>query len=62
MIEFCVIKIKPLTEEEKKAKLAELREKMAQKRAAKQTQELLENKANEAIKRKAAKVRAKYPL
>ncbi|KAF8484181.1 ubiquitin-related domain-containing protein [Gautieria morchelliformis] len=47
--------IKPLTEEEKKAKLAELREKMAQKRAAKQAQEVLDNKANEAIKRKAAK-------
>lgn len=29
---------------------------MAQKRAAKQAQEALENKANEAIKRKAAKV------
>ena len=56
IIKLLVIKIKPLTEEEKKAKLAELREKMAQKRAAKQTQELLENKANEAIKRKAAKV------
>jgi UBX domain-containing protein 1/4 len=51
-----------LTEEEKKAKLAELREKMAQKRAAKQAQDVLENKANEAIKRKAAKVSNTLPL
>ncbi|KAF8576856.1 hypothetical protein K439DRAFT_1649205 [Ramaria rubella] len=47
--------IKPLTEEEKKQKLAELREKMAEKRAKKQAAEALENKANEAIKRKAAR-------
>ncbi|TDL26623.1 hypothetical protein BD410DRAFT_783712 [Rickenella mellea] len=47
--------IKPLTEEEKKQKLADLREKMAEKRSKKAVEELKENKANEAIKRKAGR-------
>ncbi|KZT07347.1 uncharacterized protein LAESUDRAFT_812327 [Laetiporus sulphureus 93-53] len=47
--------IKPLTEEEKQQKLAELREKMAAKRAAKAKEEAQENLANEAIRRKAGK-------
>ena len=50
-------KIKPLTEEEKKQKLAELREKMADKRARKAAEEAKEAKANELIWRKAGKVR-----
>ncbi|WVQ79657.1 hypothetical protein IAT38_001757 [Cryptococcus sp. DSM 104549] len=45
--------IKPLTEEEKKAKLAELREKLAIKRAAQAQENQKENKANEALRRKA---------
>ena len=48
--------IKPLTEEEKKQKLAELREKMAAKRAAKAKEEAKEHLANEAIRRKSGKV------
>jgi hypothetical protein len=44
--------IKPLTEEEKKAKLAELRERLAAKRAAQASQDLAETKKNEAIRRK----------
>ncbi|OBZ73702.1 UBX domain-containing protein 1 [Grifola frondosa] len=47
--------IRPLTEEEKNQKLAELREKMAAKRAVKAKQEAKENEANEAIRRKAGK-------
>ena len=47
--------IKPLTEEEKKARLDELRAKMAEKRATKGKQELEDNKANEALRRKAGK-------
>ncbi|KXN86190.1 UBX domain-containing protein 1 [Leucoagaricus sp. SymC.cos] len=47
--------IKPLTEEEKKQKLAELREKMAAKRALKVEEDAKEAKANEAIRRKAGK-------
>jgi len=47
--------VKPLTEEEKKQKLAELREKMAAKKAAKAKEEAREHKANEAIRRKAGK-------
>ncbi|PVF93923.1 hypothetical protein CPB86DRAFT_789590 [Serendipita vermifera] len=47
--------IKPLTEEEKKQKLAELKEKIAAKRAAKSTVEAEERKANEALRRKAGK-------
>jgi len=50
-----VEEIKPLTEEEKKQKLEELREKMAEKKAKKAAQELEENKANEALRRKAGK-------
>ncbi|KAG5653611.1 hypothetical protein H0H81_011983 [Sphagnurus paluster] len=48
-------KIKPLTEEEKKQKLAELREKMAQKRALKAIEDAKEQKATEALRRKAGK-------
>ncbi|VDC05182.1 unnamed protein product [Peniophora sp. CBMAI 1063] len=44
--------IKPLTEEEKKQRLADLREKMAAKRAVKAKQEAEEAKANELIRRK----------
>ncbi|KAG6331149.1 hypothetical protein ID866_7941 [Astraeus odoratus] len=47
--------IKPLTEEEKKAKLEELREKLAAKRIVKAQEEMKEAKANEAIKRKQGK-------
>ncbi|KAH9973387.1 hypothetical protein BJV74DRAFT_197510 [Russula compacta] len=47
--------IKPLTEEEKKQKLADLREKMASKRATKAAEEAKEAKANELIRRKAGK-------
>jgi len=47
--------IKPLTEEEKKAKLEELRSKMSEKRAVKAKQEAEENKANDAIRRKAGR-------
>lgn len=39
--------IKPLTEEEKKAKLAELRQKLAEKRAAQSKDDVKANKANE---------------
>ncbi|RXK35574.1 DNA-binding protein [Tremella mesenterica] len=45
--------IKPLTEEEKKAKLTELREKLAIKRAAQEKEDQKSNKANEALRRKA---------
>ncbi|KAI0794236.1 ubiquitin-related domain-containing protein [Fomes fomentarius] len=47
--------IKPLTEEEKKQKLAELKEKMAVKRAVKAKEDAKETLANEAIRRKAGK-------
>ncbi|CAD6588672.1 MAG: hypothetical protein TREMPRED_005119 [Tremellales sp. Tagirdzhanova-0007] len=45
--------IKPLTDEEKKAKLQELREKLAQKRAVQGKEDAKSNKANEALRRKA---------
>ncbi|KAI9785740.1 MAG: hypothetical protein M1839_008757 [Geoglossum umbratile] len=45
--------IAPLTEEEKKAKLEELRQKMAEKRARQTQTDREENKKNEAIRRKA---------
>ncbi len=48
--------IKPLTEEEKKQKLAELKEKMAVKRVVKAKEDAKETLANEAIRRKAGKV------
>ncbi|GJJ11600.1 hypothetical protein Clacol_005835 [Clathrus columnatus] len=48
-------KIKPLTEEEKKQKLEELRQKMAEKRSKKAEQDALDNKANELLRRKAAR-------
>ena len=51
-----VVQIKPLTEEEKKQRLAELREKMAAKRAVKAKQEAEEAKANELIRRKGGQV------
>ncbi|CAO3678763.1 unnamed protein product [Umbelopsis vinacea] len=44
--------IKPLTEEEKKEKLAELKARMAEKRALRQLQEKEEQKSNEKIRRK----------
>ncbi|GAB1518254.1 hypothetical protein RhiTH_001313 [Rhizoctonia solani] len=44
--------IKPLTEEEKKQKLAELRTRMEEKRAAKAAEEAKEARANEVIRRK----------
>ncbi|KAH7890970.1 ubiquitin-related domain-containing protein [Phlebopus sp. FC_14] len=47
--------IKPLTEEEKKEKLAELRAKMAAKRSVKAQEDAKEAKANEAIRRKQGK-------
>ncbi|KAI8996496.1 ubiquitin-related domain-containing protein [Trametes punicea] len=47
--------IRPLTEEEKKQKLAELKERLAAKRAAKAKEEAKESLANEAIRRKAGK-------
>lgn len=50
------MQIKPLTEEEKKQKLAELRQKMVEKRAKKSEVEVEERKANEALRRKAGKV------
>ncbi|PWN27629.1 hypothetical protein BDZ90DRAFT_279417 [Jaminaea rosea] len=45
--------VKPLTEEEKKERLAELRRKLAEKRAAQSTVDAQEAKANEQIRRKA---------
>lgn len=45
-----------MTEEEKKAKLADLREKLVQKRAVKAKEDAKENLANEAIRRKAGRV------
>ncbi|CEH16877.1 dna-binding protein [Ceraceosorus bombacis] len=47
--------VKPLTEEEKKAKLAELRDKLAAKRAAQSKDDAKEAKANEQIRRKAGR-------
>ena len=41
------MQIAPLTEEEKKAKLQELREKLAEKRAMQGQEEVKANKANE---------------
>ncbi|KAH9951108.1 ubiquitin-related domain-containing protein [Amylocystis lapponica] len=50
-----VEEVKPLTEEEKKQKLVELREKMDAKRAVKAKEEAKANQANEAIRRKSGK-------
>ncbi|KKK26987.1 hypothetical protein ARAM_002615 [Aspergillus rambellii] len=47
--------IAPLTEEEKKAKLQELRERLAAKRAVQSEQDKIEKKRNEEIRRKATK-------
>ncbi|KAF8159397.1 ubiquitin-related domain-containing protein [Crassisporium funariophilum] len=47
--------IKPLTEEEKKEKLEELRQKMASKRALKAIEDAKESKITEALRRKAGK-------
>ncbi|KAJ9661860.1 hypothetical protein H2201_006340 [Coniosporium apollinis] len=47
--------IKPLTEEEKKAKLEELRQKLAAKRGEMSEQDKLDKKRNEEIRRKATK-------
>jgi hypothetical protein len=49
------LQIKPLTEEEKKQRLEELRANMAAKRAVKAKQEAEENKANEALRRKSGR-------
>src|SRR6202034_102063 len=46
-----------LMEEEKKQKLEELRQKMTEKRAKRAVEEAQENKVNEALRRKAGKVR-----
>jgi len=51
--------IKPLTEEEKKERLAELRAKMEEKRARKAIDDAAEQKANESLRRKAGKDMAK---
>ncbi|KAG9003594.1 hypothetical protein FRB93_011012 [Tulasnella sp. JGI-2019a] len=48
-----VAQIKPLTEEEKKERLAELRSAMLEKRSKKAVEEAKEQKANEALRRKA---------
>jgi hypothetical protein len=56
------IQIKPLTEEEKKQRLEELRSKMAEKRSKKAIEEAKEHKANEALRRKAGKVRGWWIL
>ncbi|KAL2833378.1 hypothetical protein BDW59DRAFT_138556 [Aspergillus cavernicola] len=45
----------PLTEEEKKARLQELREKLAEKRAGQSEQDKIDKKRNEEIRRKATK-------
>ena len=50
------MQIKTLTEEEKKQKLEDLREKMAVKRAVKAKEEAKEARANEAIRRKGGQV------
>ncbi|KAL4956580.1 hypothetical protein BDW69DRAFT_79512 [Aspergillus filifer] len=47
--------IAPLTEEEKKARLQELREKLAAKRAGQSEQDKIDKKRNEEIRRKATK-------
>ncbi|KAK2462749.1 hypothetical protein APHAL10511_005267 [Amanita phalloides] len=47
--------IKPLTEEEKNQKLVDLREKMSEKRVQKAAEDAKEQKANEALRRKAGK-------
>lgn len=56
----CLPKIKPLTEEEKKQKLEELRVKMAEKKTRKAAEDAKENKANELIRRKAGQVSITY--
>lgn len=50
--------VKPLTEEEKQEKLAELRAKMAAKRTIKAEEDAKEAKAGEQIRRKQGKVRS----
>ncbi|KAK4687826.1 UBX domain-containing protein 1/4, partial [Tremellales sp. Uapishka_1] len=47
--------IKPLTEEEKKEKLADLRKKLAEKRARQAGEQAKENKANESLRRMAGR-------
>jgi hypothetical protein len=49
-------KIKPLTEEEKQEKLAELKAKMEEKRSKKAVEEAKDIKANESLRRKHGKV------
>jgi hypothetical protein len=53
---YVFVQLKPLTEEEKRQKLAELKEKMADKRARKAEEESVAAKANEAIRRKKGQV------
>jgi UBX domain-containing protein 1/4 len=55
-------KIKPLTEEEKKEKLAELRAKMAEKRSKKAEEETKDAKANELLRRKQGKVKIDFAI
>lgn len=55
------LQIKPLTEEEKREKLAELRSKMTTKRTLKAEEDAKEAKANEKIRRKQDKVRSIKP-
>lgn len=52
------MQIKPLTEDEKKEKLEELRIRMAEKKAKKAVEDAKENKVNELLRRKAGQVRA----
>jgi UBX domain-containing protein 1/4 len=54
------LQVKPLTEEEKEEKLIELKNKLAEKRIQKATQDAKEAQANEAIRRKSGKVRLVY--
>ena len=50
------MQIKPLTEEEKKEKLAELKARMAEKREKQAAEEAKQAQANEQIRRKSGKV------
>ena len=50
------MQIKPLTEEEKKERLAELKARMSEKRAKQAAEEAKQAQANEQIRRKSAKV------
>ena len=56
------MQVKPLTEEEKKQKLEELKTRMAEKRTKKAVEEAKEAKANEQIRRKSGKVGCRFVL